>query len=59
LWNSEKIEYTDGDVEFTDPALIGTYSRSITSVKNYYLATTSDYSSEEEKANKPTHSTTG
>lgn len=59
LWNSEKIEYTDGDIEFTDPALIGTYSRSITSVKNYYLATTSDYSSEEEKANKPTHLTTG
>lgn len=42
FWNSEKIEYTDGDVEFTDPALIGTYSRSIKEVKNYYYATTSE-----------------
>jgi hypothetical protein len=42
LWNSEKIEYTDGDVEFTDPALVGTYTRSITEVKNYYYATASD-----------------
>ena len=42
LWNVEKVEYTDGDIEFTDPALIGTYTRSITEVKNWYYATANE-----------------
>jgi hypothetical protein len=39
LWNVEKIEYTDGVEEYTDPVLVGSYVRSIVSIQNYYLAT--------------------
>lgn len=42
LWNYEKITYSDGSSDYTDPVIIGTYGDkgvSITSVTEYYLAT--------------------
>lgn len=42
LWNYEEIAYTNGKTEQTTPAIIGVYGndgRGISSVTNYYLAT--------------------
>mgnify|MGYP007069897763 CR=1 FL=1 len=42
LWNYEKITYSDGSSDYTDPVVIGTYGDkgvSISSVTEYYLAT--------------------
>ena len=45
LWNYETITYTSGDPTYTDPRIIGTHGErgpqgySISSVTNYYLAT--------------------
>ncbi len=42
LWNYEKITYSDGSSDYTDPVVIGTYGDkgvSISYVTEYYLAT--------------------
>ena len=47
LWNYEKVTYTDGTVNYTDPAIIGTFGangndgKGISSITEYYLATAS------------------
>ena len=44
LWNYEKVTYSDGSTDYTDPVIIGTYGDrgiSITSVTEYYLASAS------------------
>ena len=48
LWNYEVITYSDGSTSATDPVIIGTYGRdgtngtSISSVTEYYLATSAN-----------------
>lgn len=45
LWNYEKVTYTDGKVENTQPCIIGMYSedgRGISSISEYYARSTSN-----------------
>lgn len=45
LWNYEKVTYTDGKVENTQPCIIGMYSedgRGISSITEYYARSTSN-----------------
>lgn len=45
LWNYEKVTYTDGKVENTQPCIIGMYSedgRGISSIMEYYARSTSN-----------------
>lgn len=48
LWNYEKVTYTDGKVENTQPCIIGMYSeegRGISSIMEYYARSTSNSTS--------------
>lgn len=48
LWNYEKVTYTDGKVENTQPCIIGMYSedgRGISSITEYYARSTSNSTS--------------
>lgn len=48
LWNYEKVTYTDGKVENTQPCVIGMYSedgRGISSITEYYARSTSNSTS--------------
>jgi len=57
LWNYEKVTYTNGTVENTQPAIIGTYSEngvSITGVTEYYQVGTSGSVAPADPASWPT-----